>query len=139
MNIGGLYADVGDHEQIAITKDLFLLIIQEGFWRRACLHQASQESIAYTVCLCWIMEVEKDIMREEYITLHSSGTSILNLPGQSCAEAYGRAGVLSQPALLSQAMCLGIAELHWDQVVVNYFTSSDPRRDIILLHICHKF
>lgn len=24
-----LYADVGDHEQIAITKDLFLLIIQD--------------------------------------------------------------------------------------------------------------
>ena len=29
MNITGLYADVGDHEQIAITKDLFLLIIQD--------------------------------------------------------------------------------------------------------------
>ena len=29
MNITGLYADVHDHEQIAITKDLFLLIIQD--------------------------------------------------------------------------------------------------------------
>lgn len=29
MNMGGLYADVGDHEEIAITKDLFLLIIQD--------------------------------------------------------------------------------------------------------------
>jgi len=30
MNMGGLYADVGDHEEIAITKDLFLLIIQDA-------------------------------------------------------------------------------------------------------------
>ena len=30
MNMGGLYADVGDHEAIAITKDLFLLIIQDA-------------------------------------------------------------------------------------------------------------
>jgi len=29
MNITGLYADVHDHEEIAITKDLFLLIIQD--------------------------------------------------------------------------------------------------------------
>lgn len=27
---GGLYTDVGDHESIAITKDLFLLVIQDG-------------------------------------------------------------------------------------------------------------
>lgn len=37
MNMGGLYADVGDHEEIAITKDLFLLIIQDALmWLKQC-------------------------------------------------------------------------------------------------------